>query len=145
MDPVAFLPVITKDLPIFPWFTPYEFLSRCKFSTLTTRQPMIEFYLPTYQRFPLRTPEKAILLDKKRTHDFRTSKVCRLATIDESGDEVLHLQRLYQYLVIFSTPALYSQRIQYTSYRGQILPGINHGRGYLALTLIGLQKSRKDY
>ena len=30
------------------------FLSRCKFSTLTTRQPMVEFYLLTFPRFPLR-------------------------------------------------------------------------------------------
>ena len=29
------LPVVTKDLPISPRFTPYNFLSRCKFSTLT--------------------------------------------------------------------------------------------------------------
>ena len=52
---VAILPVITKNIPISPRFTPYEFLWRCKFSTLTTRQLMVEFY--TYQRFPLRTPE----------------------------------------------------------------------------------------
>ena len=36
--------MVTKDLPISPRFTPYKFLSRCKFSTLTTRQPMVEFY-----------------------------------------------------------------------------------------------------
>ena len=29
------------------------FLSRCKFSTLTTRQPMVEFYLLTFPRFSL--------------------------------------------------------------------------------------------
>ena len=33
------------------------FLSRCKFSTLTTRQPMVEFYLLTFPRFPLRKKE----------------------------------------------------------------------------------------
>ena len=31
---ITILPVVTKDLPISPWFTPYNFLSRCKFSTL---------------------------------------------------------------------------------------------------------------
>ena len=41
---ITILPVVTKDLPISPRFTPYDFLSRCKFSTLTTRQPMVEFY-----------------------------------------------------------------------------------------------------
>ena len=42
---MTILPVVTKDLPISPRFTPYDFLSRCKFSTLTTCQPMVEFYL----------------------------------------------------------------------------------------------------
>ena len=58
MDPIiTILPVVTKDLPISPRFTPYIFLSRCKFSTLTTRQPMVEFYLLTFPRFPLRKKE----------------------------------------------------------------------------------------
>ena len=45
---VAILPVVTKDLPISPRFTPYEFSSRCKFSTLTSRQAMVELYLLTF-------------------------------------------------------------------------------------------------
>ena len=52
---VRILPVVSKDLPLSPRCSPYDFLSRCKFSTLTTRQPMVE-----------------ILLDKNRTLDFRT-------------------------------------------------------------------------
>ena len=40
---ITILPVVTKDLPISPRFTPYNFSSRCKFGTLTTRQPMVEF------------------------------------------------------------------------------------------------------
>ena len=40
---MTILPVVTKDPPISPRFTPYDFLSRCNFSTLTTRQPMVEF------------------------------------------------------------------------------------------------------
>ena len=51
---ITILPVVTNDLPISPRFTPYDFLSRCKFSTLTTRQPMVEFYLLAFPRFPLR-------------------------------------------------------------------------------------------
>ena len=39
---ITILPMVTKSLPISPRFTPYDFLSRCKFSTLTTRQPMVE-------------------------------------------------------------------------------------------------------
>ena len=35
-----------KNLPIAPrFFSPTDFLSRCKFSTLTPRQPLVEFYL----------------------------------------------------------------------------------------------------
>ena len=44
---VAILLMITKDLPISPRFTPYDFLSRYRFRILTTRQPMVEFYIPT--------------------------------------------------------------------------------------------------
>ena len=56
MDPIIIiLPVVTKDLPISPRFTPYDFLSRCKFNNLTTRQLMVEFYLltvaPVAQRY----------------------------------------------------------------------------------------------
>ena len=44
---IIILPVvtITKDLPISPRFTPYDFLLRCKFSNLTTCQLMVEFSL----------------------------------------------------------------------------------------------------
>ena len=77
---ITILPVATKDLPIFPRFTPYDFLSRCKFSTLTTRQPMVEFYLITFPRFPLRKKEHKSYFGKNRIHDFRTSEVCRLTT-----------------------------------------------------------------
>ena len=44
------VPMVVKNLLISARFTPYEFLLRCKFSTLTTRQPMVEFYLLTYSR-----------------------------------------------------------------------------------------------
>ena len=40
---ITILPVVTKDLPISPRFTPNNFLSRCKFSTITTRQPMVDY------------------------------------------------------------------------------------------------------
>ena len=36
---------VTKDPPIYLWFSLYDFLLLCKFSTLTTRQPMVEIYL----------------------------------------------------------------------------------------------------
>ena len=62
------------------------FLSRCKFSTLTTRQPMVEFYLLTFPRFPLRKKEHKSYFGKNRTHDFRTSR-CAANLLDHSGDE----------------------------------------------------------
>ena len=80
------LPVVTKDLPISPWFTPFDFLSRCKFNTLTTRQPMVEFYLLAFPRFPLRKKEHKSYFGKNRTHDFRTSR-CAGYPLDHSGDE----------------------------------------------------------
>ena len=84
---ITILPVVTKDLPISPRFTPYDFLSRCKFSTLTTRQPMVEFYLLTFPRFPLRKKEHMSYFGKNRTHDFRTSR-CAGYLLDHSGDEL---------------------------------------------------------
>ena len=85
---ITILPVVTKNLPISPRFTPYNFLSRCKFSTLTTRQPMVEFYLLTFPRFPLRKKEHKSYFGKNRTHDFRTSR-CAGCLLDHSGDEGL--------------------------------------------------------
>ena len=83
---ITILLVVTKDLPISPRFTPYNFfLSRCKFSTLTTRQPMVEFYLLTFPRFPLRKKEHKSYFGKNRTHDFRTSR-CAGYLLDHSGD-----------------------------------------------------------
>ena len=64
------------------------FLSRCKFSTLTTRQPMVEFYLLTFPRFPLRKKEHKSYFGKNRTHDFRTiNSRCAAYLLDHSGDD----------------------------------------------------------
>ena len=83
---ITILPMVTKDLPISPRFTPYDFLSRCKFSTLTTRQLMVEFYLLTFPRFLLRKKEHKYYFSKNRTHDFRTSRYAGYL-LDHSGDE----------------------------------------------------------
>ena len=77
---------ITKDLPIPPRCTPYDFLSRCKFNNLTTRQPLVEFYLLTFPRFPLRKKEHESYFGKNRTHDFRTTSRCADYLLDYSGD-----------------------------------------------------------
>ena len=62
------------------------FLSRCKFSTLTTRQSMVEFHLLTFPRFLLRKKEHKSYFGKNRSHDFRTSRYADYL-LDHSGDE----------------------------------------------------------
>ena len=58
-----------RIFPSLPGSRLIIFLSRCKFSTLTTRQPMVKFYLLTFPRFPLRKKEHKSYLGKNRTHD----------------------------------------------------------------------------
>ena len=96
---ITALPVVTKDLPISPpRFTPYNFLSRCKFSTLTTCQPMVEFYLLTFPRFPSRKKEHKSYFGKNRTHDFRTSRCAGyLLLIDHSGVQYQYVAALARY------------------------------------------------
>ena len=81
---ITILPVVTKDMPISPRFTPSGFSSRCNFSDLTTRQPMVEFYLLTFPRFPLRKKERKSYFGKNPTHDFRTGR-CACYLLDHSG------------------------------------------------------------
>ena len=69
------------------------FLSRCKFSILTARQPMVEFYLLTFPRFPLRKKEHKFYFGKNRTHDFRTSRCCAAYLLDHSGAGTYNLVR----------------------------------------------------
>ena len=76
-----------RIFPSLPGLRLTIFLSRCKFSTLTTRQPMVEFYLLTFPRFPLRKKEHKSYFGKNRTHDFRTSRcaACLDSTIIDSS------------------------------------------------------------
>ena len=77
---VSSLPVATKCLISSPLFSPYEFVSRYKFSNLATRQLLVEFYLLTFSRLPLRKKQHNSGFHKKRTHDFRTSRCTWLPT-----------------------------------------------------------------
>ena len=77
-----------RIFPSLPGLRLTIFLSRCKFSTLTTRQPMVEFYLLTFPCFPLRKKEHKSYFGKNRTHDFRTSR-CAVYLLDHSGDECI--------------------------------------------------------
>ena len=72
-----------RIFPSLPGSRLTTFLSRCKFSTLTTRQPMVQFYLLTFPRFPLRKKEHKSYFGKNRTHDFRTSR-CAAYLLDHS-------------------------------------------------------------
>ena len=74
-----------RIFPSLPGSCLTTFLSRCKFSTLTTRQPMVEFYLLTFPRFPLRKKERKSYFGKNRTHDFRTRR-CADYLLDHSDD-----------------------------------------------------------
>ena len=77
-----------RIFPSLPGSRLATLLSRCKFSTLTTRQPMVEFYLLPFPRFPLRKKEHKSYFGKNRTTDFRTSR-CADYLLDHSGDEVM--------------------------------------------------------
>ena len=46
---IAILPVVTKDLPTSPRFTPSDFLSRCKFSNLCNSDYKILVALQTVE------------------------------------------------------------------------------------------------
>ena len=82
------LPSCLWSLRIFPSLPGSRltiFYQRCKLSTLTTRQPMVEFYLLTLSRFPLRKKEHKSYFGKNRTRDFCTSR-CAGYLLDHSGD-----------------------------------------------------------
>ena len=88
---ITILPVVTKDLRISPQFTPYNFFIAMQFQhSYNSRQPMVEFYLLTFPRFPLRKKEHKSYFGKNRTHDyFRTSRCAAYLLEDHSGDEQL--------------------------------------------------------
>ena len=99
--------------PSLPGSRLYNFLSRCKFSTLTTRHPMVEFYLNTFPRFPLRKKEHKSYFGKNRTRDFRTTSRCAGYLLDHSSDE-------YYYSVFIPVPLSTSIQVaktNTTSYR----------------------------
>ena len=118
---ITVLPVVSKDLLFSLRCTPYsyEFLSRCGFSTLTTRQPiMAEIYLLTFSRFPLRKKEHKLWSDKNRTNnDFRSiNSRCTDYLEDHSGDEcsTTLLLLFKENLVVFTLKTVLTS-IQYPS------------------------------
>ena len=83
-----------RIFPSLPGSRLTTFLSRCKFSTLTTRQPMVEFYLLTFPRFPLRKKEHKSYFGKNQTHYSRTSR-CAGYLLDHSGCLALLPPRMF--------------------------------------------------
>ena len=83
---ITILPVVTKDLPISPRCTPYDFFIAMQVQH--SYNSSTKFYLLTFPRFPLRKKEHKSYFGKNRTHDFRTSRGAGyLLLIDHSGDE----------------------------------------------------------
>ena len=76
---------------------------------------MVEFYLLTFPRFPLRKKEHKSYFGKNRTHDFRTTSrcVCRLTTIDHSDDELCEDKTASKYPINSMTN---KEIMQYTRY-----------------------------
>ena len=64
---------------------------------------MVEFYLLTFPRFPLRNKEHKSYFGKNRTHDFRTSR-CAAYLLDHSGDERL---QMYNIILVDLSPTFY--------------------------------------
>ena len=59
---------------------------------------MVEFYLLTFPRFPLRKKEHKSYFGKNGTHDFRTSR-CAAYLLDHSGDERRICDKIYLQLI----------------------------------------------
>ena len=147
----SILPVVTKGLPISPRFTPYVFLSRCKFSNLTIRQTMVEFYLLTFPRFPLRKGEHRSYLDKNRTHDFRACR-CSGYLLDHSSDErqmiyltTLAIHNVYQVLVLHCITPLIAEYEGVSTCTARMYSSSTFYVQNPALEIVHQQKSVKVY
>ena len=96
---VTILPVVTKNLPISPRLTPYNFFYRDASSALLQLvNEWLNFYLLTFPRFPLRKKEHKSYFGKNRTHDFRTTSRCADYLLDHSGDEGSYYRILLLYM-----------------------------------------------
>ena len=127
---VTILPVVTKDLPVSPRFTPYDYLSQCKFSALTTCQPMVEFYLLVFSHFSLllRKKKHEFWFDKNRTHDFCTSR-CAGYLLDVTVKCVLNndtiTQRTSKHNCTSQCSPLHLQRISQPQARWNAISELN--------------------
>ena len=65
--------VVSRDLPISPRFMPTSFYRDAGSALPIPRQPMVELFVLTSSRFPLRKSELKITPAETRTHKFRLS------------------------------------------------------------------------
>ena len=87
---IIILPVVTKDLPISPRFTPYIFFYRDASSALLQLvNQWLNFYLLAFPRFPSRKKEHKSYKGKNRTHDFRASRYAGYP-LDHLGDDCIY-------------------------------------------------------
>ena len=68
----------------------YDFFVQCKFSILTTCQLMVEFYLLTFSRFPVRKKEHNFLFSQLTTSALLLGECSYL--LDHSSDEGISSQ-----------------------------------------------------
>ena len=84
---VTILAVVTKDLPISPRFSPYEFYRDASSTHLQLVNQWLNFiYSRSRAFFRYGRQNKNPAFDKNRTRDFRTSR-CTGYLLDHSGDK----------------------------------------------------------
>ena len=111
---ITILSVVTKDLPISPRFTPYDFYRDASSALLLLVNQWLDFYLLTFPRFPLRKKEHKSYFGKNRTRDFRTSRCAGYLLDDHSGDEGLRHRISNQPLRRKRDRPLYVRRKRFT-------------------------------
>ena len=83
---ITILPVVTKDLPISPRFTPYDFYRDASSALLQLVNQWLNFTYSRSHAFRYERKNTKSYFGKNQTHDFRTSR-CAGYLLDHSGDE----------------------------------------------------------
>ena len=94
------------------FYRPYEFLSRCSYSTPTPHQPMIKFFQLMSSRFPLRKPEKKCTPAESRTHKFRLSR--RTSYLQDHRTTAVLLRVPYSEVLLGNTCCTSKSHVKYT-------------------------------
>ena len=89
---ISILPVVTKDLPISPRFTPMIFYRDASSALLQLVNQWLNFTY-TFPRLPLQKKEHKSYFGKNWTHDFRTTR-CAGYLLDHSGVELTSVKKM---------------------------------------------------